>query len=147
MKLGYVKKLMLSGITTRTNNKNETNEQTQKIAPLWEQYDNENIYSQTLNKAKNTSFYGIYSNYETDQNGDYDVTVALEVTKAKNAIIIENKRYLIFKKEGELPEVAFELWQEIWDYFENNDEYERDFLIDFEKYSKEDEIEIYISVK
>lgn len=147
MKLGYVKKLMLSGISTRTNNRNESNEETQKIAPLWEQYDVENIYSQTLNKVNDTSFYGIYSNYESDHNGDYDITVAVEVTKAKKPIVIENKRYLVFKKEGELPEVAFVLWQEIWDYFENNDEYERDFLIDFEKYSKENEVEIYISIK
>ncbi|MGB3752157.1 MAG: GyrI-like domain-containing protein [Arcobacteraceae bacterium] len=147
MKLGYVKKLLLSGISTRTNNTNESKEETQKIAPLWEQYDVENIFSQTLNKVNDTSFYGIYSNYESDLNGDYDVTVAVEVKKAKHPIVIENKRYLVFKKEGELPEVAFVLWQEIWDYFANNDEYERDYLVDFEKYSKENEVEIYISIK
>jgi len=147
MKLGYVKKLILSGISTRTSNTNESKEETQKIAPLWEQYDVENIYSKTLNKVNDTSFYGIYSNYESDHNGDYDVTVAVKVTKAKNAVVIENKRYLVFKKEGELPEVAFDLWQEIWGYFASNDQYVRDYLIDFEKYSKENEVEIYISVQ
>ena len=148
MKVSYVKKLMLLGISTRTNNANEKNEETQKIASLWEKYDVENIYSKTLNKSNNTSFYGLYSNYEADVNGDYDATVAVEVTKSKNnAMIIENKKYLVFKKEGELPDVSSELWEEIWDYFANNSEYERAYTIDFEKYSKENQVEIYISIK
>jgi len=148
MKVSYVKNLMLQGISVRTNNENEKNEETQKIAPLWAKYDEENIFSKTLNKVNNTSFYGIYTNYESDVNGDYDAIVAVEVTKAKNnAIVIENKKYLVFKKEGELPEVAFELWTEIWEYFKNNSEYERAYSVDFEKYSKEDEIEIFISIK
>jgi len=148
MKVSYVKNLMLQGISVRTNNKNELNEETQKIAPLWAKYDEDHIFTKTLNKVNNTSFYGIYTNYETDVDGDYDAMVAVEVTKAKNnAIVIENKKYLVFKKEGELPEVAFELWTEIWEYFKNTNEYQRDYGVDFEKYSKEDEIEIYISIK
>ncbi|MGB5868417.1 MAG: GyrI-like domain-containing protein [Arcobacteraceae bacterium] len=146
MKKTYIKKLMIQGISITTNNTNEMNEETQKIAPLWEQYDKENIYSKTLNKSKDESFYGVYSNYVSDVNGDYDVTVGVEVTKPKNAIVIENEKYLLFTKQGELPDVAFEAWQEIWEYFENNDEYERKYAVDFEKYSKEDEIEIYISI-
>jgi len=147
MKKTYIKKLMIQGISTTTNNANEMSDDTQKIAALWERYDQENIYSKTLNKAKNESFYGVYSNYVSDVNGDYDVTVGLEVTKPKNAIVIENEKYLLFTKVGELPDVAFILWQEIWDYFANNDEYERKYAVDFEKYSKEDEVEIYISIK
>ncbi len=148
MKVSYVKKLMLLGISTRTNNANEKNKETQKIAPLWEKYDVESIYSKTFNKANNTSFYGVYSNYESDVNGDYDATVAVEVTKTKhNPMIIENKKYLVFTKEGELPDVCSELWEEIWDYFANNSEYERAYTVDFEKYSKENLIEIYISIK
>lgn len=148
MKVSYVKNLMLLGISTTTNNENEKNEETQKIASLWEKYDEDNIFSKTLNKLSNTSFYGVYSNYVSDVNGDFDVTVAVEVTKNKNnPIIIENKKYLVFKKEGELPEVAFEAWQEIWDYFENSSDYERAYGVDFEKYSKRDEVEIYISIK
>jgi len=148
MKVSYVKNLMLLGISTTTNNENEKNEETQKIAQLWEKYDSENIFSKTLNKLNNTSFYGVYSNYISDVNGDFDVTVAVEVTKNKNnPIIIENKKYLVFKKEGELPEVAYEAWQEIWEYFENNNDYERAYGVDFEKYSKRDEVEIFISIK
>jgi len=148
MKVSYVKKLILQGISVRTNNKIEANEETQKIAPLWAKYDEEHVYTKTLNKANNTCFYGVYLNYESDVNGDYDAMVAVEVTKTKNkAIVIDNQKYLVFKKEGEIPEVSIELWKEIWEYFENNNEYERAYGIDFERYSKRDEVEIFISIK
>lgn len=147
MKKTYIKKLMIQGISITTNNTNEMSDDTQKIAPLWEKYADESIYGNTLNKANNTAMYGVYSNYVSDVHGNFDVTVGVEVTKPKNAIVIENEKYLLFTKTGELPDVAFILWQEIWDYFANNDEYERKYTVDFEKYSKEDEVEIYISIK
>ena len=91
--------------------------------------------------------YGVNSDYESDASGNYKVTVGVEVTKPKNAIVIEDKKYLVFTKQGELPMVVVELWEEIWDYFEKNSEYERAFEVDFEKYAKEDEIEIFVSIK
>ena len=62
-------------------------------------------------------------------------------------MIIDNQRYLVFDKKGELPGIVVDCWKEIWEYFENEPEYERVYNIDFEKYSKENEIEIYISIK
>jgi predicted transcriptional regulator YdeE len=147
MKITYVKKLMISGIKTTTNNKNEMDEQSAKIAQLWDDYTTQNIHSKTFNKANNSAMYGVYSNYVSNDTDNYDVTVGVEVTKPKNAIIIENEKYLVFTKQGELPDIIFALWQEIWEYFKNDNEYERKYTIDFEKYTKEDEVEIYISVK
>ncbi len=147
MKIKRIKKLMISGISVTTNNNNEINEDTQKIPSLWEQYDNEHIHAKTLNRSKDSSLYAVYSNYTSDLNGDFDVMVGVEVTKPKNVITIENQKFLVFTKQGELPEVAFEAWQEVWDYFANESEYERKYTIDFEKYSKRDEIEIYIAIK
>lgn len=149
MKLKRIKKLMISGITVTTNNNNEKDEATEKIAPLWGRYSKENIDIKTHNKVDNYPFYAVYSNYTSDLNGDFDVTVGVEVTKPKNVIIIENEKYLVFTKQGELPEVAFEAWEEIWEYFANEDEceHERNYTIDFEMYSKIDEIDIYISIK
>jgi predicted transcriptional regulator YdeE len=138
---------MISGISVTTNNKNEMNEETSKIADLWNDYESQNAYSATHDKANNSSMYGVYSNYTSDLNGDYDVTVGVEVTKSKKAIVIEDEKYLVFKNEGELPQVVIDTWKEIWDYFENNDEYKRKYSIDFEHYTKEDEIEIYISIE
>ena len=147
MKTTRIKKLMISGISITTNNKNEMNEETSKIPTLWDDYEEKNVYSATHDKANNSSMYGVYSNYTSDVNGDYDVTVGVEVTKSKKAIVIEDEKYLVFKKEGELPQVVIDTWKDIWDYFENNDEYKRKYSIDFEHYTKEDEIEIYISIE
>lgn len=142
-----IENLMLFGLSTVTNNKNESNPETAKIVNLWEDYEEKNIYGATFNKSKKFDMYGVYSDYESDVNGDYKVTIAVEVTKPKNAMIIKKQRYLVFKKEGELPEIVAKTWKEIWDYFENEPKYERDYAIDFEKYSKENFVEIYISIK
>ena len=147
MKVTRVKNLMISGTTITTNNANEMNEETAKIQTVWDNYVEQNVYSATHDKANNSSMYGVYSNYTSDVNGDYDVTVGVEVTKNKKAIVIVDEKYLVFKNEGELPDVVIQTWQEIWDYFENNTEYTRAYTIDFEHYTKENEIEIYISIE
>ncbi len=147
MKVTRVKKLMISGISVVTNNEFEMSEENGKIAGLWEEYFANDVYKKTFDKANSDFMYGVYSNYESDASGNYKVTVGVEVTKPKNAIVIEDKKYLVFTKQGELPMVVVELWEEIWAYFEKNSEYERAFEIDFEKYAKEDEIEIFVSIK
>ena len=147
MKVTRIKKLMISGLSAVTNNEFEMSEENGKIAQLWEDYFANDIYKTTFNKANSDFMYGVYSDYESDVNGNYKITVGVEVKKKKNAIVIEDKKYLVFTKQGELPMVVVELWEEIWDYFEKNNEYERSFEIDFEKYTKEDEIEIYVSIK
>lgn len=146
MKVTKVNKLMISGISTITNNETEISENG-KIPALWEEYFEKNVYSKTFNKANSEYMYGVYSDYTSDVNGDYKITVGVEVTKPKNAIVIEDKRYLVFDKKGEFPDVVVDLWNEIWEYFESNSDYERAYSIDFEKYVSDDEIEIYISIK
>lgn len=147
MKVKNIKKLMIAGISEITNNKNELNEDTAKIPQLWDKYVDENIYSKTFDKANNSYMYGVYSDYESDDMGDYKVTIGVEVKKPKNAIIIEDQqRYLVFTKKGELPDVVIDVWQEIWEYFDGEPQYERAYKVDFEKYVSEDEVEIYISI-
>lgn len=146
MKVTRIKKLMIAGISTVTNNELEMSEESGKIASLWEEYFEKDIYKKTFDKSKSDFMYGVYSNYDSDATGNYKVTVGVEVTKPKNAIVIEDKKYLVFTKQGELPMIVVELWEEIWDYFENNNDYTRAFEIDFEKYAKEDEVEIFVSI-
>lgn len=147
MKVTRVKNLMISGISAITNNKFELESEDGKIAQLWDDYIEKNVYGSTFNKVNSKYMYGVYSDYTSDVNGDYKVTIGVEVSKPKNAIVIQDERYLVFSKKGELPDVVLQTWAEIWEYFENNSEYERKYTVDFEKYVKEDEIEIYISIK
>lgn len=147
MKVKRIKKLMIAGISVVTNNQNETNEETAKIAQLWDEYFQNNIHNKTFDKANDGYMYGVYSDYTSDVNGDYKVTIGVEVKKPKKAIVIEDERYLVFSNKGELPQVVIDTWEEIWAYFEGEPEYERSYNIDFEKYVSEDEVEIYISIK
>lgn len=147
MKVKQIDKLMIAGISDTTNNKNEMGEETGKIAPLWNKYMDENIYGKTFNKSKNDYMYGVYSDYVSDMDGDYMITVGTEVTKPKNAIVIEKQRYLVFSNKGEFPNVVIDTWNEIWEYFSNEDsDYKRSYKVDFEKYITMEELEIYISI-
>lgn len=148
MKVKYLEKFYVAGITTQTNNETELNEETAQIPHLWQRYVDENIEVKTFNKTKNLAMYGVYNKYEKDVNSNYDYTIGVEVSKPKNAITIEKDKYLVFTKTGEFPEVVLEAWQDVWDYFSSEKvEFERTYNYDFEKYAKEDEIEIYISIK
>ena len=146
MKTKRIEKLMISGISVVTNNQNELDENNAKIPQLWDDYFSQDIYKKTFNKAKDGYMYGVYSDYVTGEEGDYTITVGVEVTKPKKAIVIENQKYLVFTKQGELPDVVIEAWQEVWNYFDGEPEHERAYKIDFEKYVSEEEIEIYISI-
>ncbi len=148
MKVKYLEKFYVAGITTRTNNKIELDETTAQIPQLWQRYVDENIESKIFNKSKNLLIYGVYKKSEKDVNSDYDYTIGVEVTKPKNAITIEKDKYLVFSKKGEFPELVIDTWHDVWNYFSSLEcEYERTYNYDFEKYVKENEIEIYISIK
>lgn len=139
---------LVSGIKTRTNNKNEQNLNTAKIAKLWQNFYSHEIIKQISNN-KNTQVYGVYSSYESDVNSNYDVLVGVEVLKENENfenILIEKGNFLLFQKSGNMPQAAIECWQEIWDYFQTSQE-QRAYKVDFEKYIDENNIQIYISIK
>lgn len=146
MKTTRVQKLMISGISDTTNNQNELDENTARIPKLWDKYFNDGVYNKTFNKSEKGYMYGVYSDYVSNEEGDYKITIGIEVTKPKKAIVIENEKYLVFSKKGELPDVVTDAWQDVWEYFDGEPNYERAYKIDFEKYVSEDEIEIYISI-
>jgi predicted transcriptional regulator YdeE len=148
MEVKYLEKFYIAGLTVRTNNKIELDENRAKIPLLWQRYINEDIKNKTLNKSKNSFLYGVYNKYEKDVNSDYDYTIGIEVTEPENAITIQKDKYLVFSKKGEFPQVVIETWYDVWNYFSSKEcKYGRVFNYDFEKYLKDDEIEIYISIK
>ncbi len=136
----------IKGLQVRTNNANEIHPETQKIAPLWERFFQEVM--PTLKEG--STVYGVYHNYASDANGDFDVTVGadvLEVTEEMKEVTLEEGRYLVFPVKGELPQAIIDTWQQVWAYFDDPsiDEH-RAYETDFEKYISEDEVEIFIGV-
>ena len=66
---------------------------------------------------------------------------------------IPSSRYLIFTTgPGTLPDIIIKAWQEIWHFFEANNEYRRAFVGDFERYDERAQdpnnavVDIYISI-
>ena len=134
----------IRGLQTRTQNADEMNPQTQKIAPLWEKF-----YTQILPTLKEgTTFYGVYHNYESDVNGMFDVLVGSEQeAEGLTSVTIQEGRYLKFPVKGEMPQAIIDAWGQVWAYFEDPSiDERRAYETDFEHYLSADEAEIYIGV-
>ena len=100
----------LIGLKVRTCNANEMNAGTAKIAELWQKFGEKFANSLT----QNTKVYGVYTNYESDLTGDFDViaccdNLSLKLPEAKK-VTTQAGRYLIFKGEGEMPNAVIDLW-------------------------------------
>ncbi len=136
---------VVNGIFVRTSNNAEMNEDTAKIGKLWQDF----FTILTKQGEMPPVAYGVYSNYESDWQGGYDVLAGIEgelVTDKSVSLSIPNGSYLCFTKKGEMPGAALELWQEIWEYFSQSDTPMRAYQYDFEKYLGLDTVEIYIGI-
>ena len=46
-----------------------------------------------------------------------------------------------------MPTVVVETWKGVWEFFETNTEYRRNFISDFEVYNDSEQVTIYIGLK
>ncbi len=133
------------GLKARTTNENEMNPQTAKIAGLWGEF-----FTKVMpTLPQGTQGYGVYSNYESDAFGAFDVTTGSEVENSElEQITLAEGNYLCFKTKGELPQAVIDAWGEIWNYFaDENCPDRRVFKTDYELYLSESEAEVYIGVE
>ena len=145
----------LAGISVRTNNNNESDPAKSKIMPLYKKFFDEKIEEQIPNKINDEHFMGVYTDYESDYNGDYTLIIAKEVNDFENLPQGFDKKdvaagkYLKFTNEGEMPAIVIETWKYIWNYFNSSEKYERAYTTDFEKYNKTvfNKVEIFIAIK
>ncbi len=144
------------GISTQTSNANEITEQA-KIPQLWDHFYQQNITDQ-IAEQKNGHVYGLYSDYETDVNGNYTLTLGVEVNNddIQGDLVVKTipaAKYLVFTSDkGVMPEVVIQTWQEIWAWFANS-KVERTYTGDFELYDErcanphDSQVDIYIAIK
>jgi len=149
MELEIVNRTELVGFSVTTTNTDEQSPVSAKIGKLWEHF-----YSQALpNLCPESRVYGVYTNYESDHNGAYDViacsdTLHFGIDKSFVKTQIDAGSYLVFSAEGEFPQAVINLWQVIWSYFADDDcLHKRAYTTDFEFYKSAQEIEIYIAVQ
>ncbi|MED1749096.1 GyrI-like domain-containing protein [Bacillus zhangzhouensis] len=139
-----LEKYLIKGLSIRTTNEMERTED-RKIAPLWQQF-----FAQQLHGGK-APVIGLYSDYETDENGSYLFTAGQFVDHhVEHAKEIPASSYARFRtRKGPIEEVVLETWQQIWNW---DQRYFRTYTGDFEWYDersidpKEAQIDIYIAV-
>lgn len=137
----------VTGIKVRTKNADEMNYDTSKISGLWQHF-----YADVApHLEKDANVIGVYSNYESDFTGEFDVLAGSDMFEsdiASESVTIRAGKYLVFEGKGSMPQVVIETWSKVWSYFSSNEaEHIRAYTTDFEVYKSDRDVEIFISIQ
>lgn len=105
---------IVKGFSVRTKNQDEMNPKTAKLPALWQQF-----FASEL--ANTTSIFGVYSDYESNEDGFYTVTagVSRETNNDNlNAVTVLSGPYLVFEAKGPMPETVINVWKSIWEFLQ-----------------------------
>jgi predicted transcriptional regulator YdeE len=137
------------------------NPDTSKIGALAGAYWSKQIANHFNHRATPGITYSIYTDYESDETGDYtyfigelvDSTDDQDLSEFKT-LTIPGSSYQKFTTEaGKMPEVVISAWQKIWSMNESDFEGKRKYIADFEVYDQRAAdptkavLDIYIGVK
>ncbi len=146
----HVSHSIVSGLTVRTTNRDEFNPETAKIPTLWSRFFSSDIPDKIPNRLPDAPFLGVYSAYESDASGPYDITAGVTVTTLNpdfSNIEIQEGSYLVFEAIGPMPAAVIQTWTSVWTYFEQHPHVKRSFLTDFELYCGPEKVQIHIGVE
>ena len=124
---------------------------TRSIGELWQEFFANGVY-QSISHKQNGKSIGLYTNYESDVNGAYDVMVCCEIDIPQisrlvcNTEIIPAGKYAKFIVQGDMQKAVAEFWTKLWVM-----DLDRKYSCDFEEYQSggdmnNAEIHIYISL-
>lgn len=141
-----LKETKAAGFTVRTNN--SAPDMGMAIGGLWQRFFSEG-YAALPNKITGKTM-GIYTDYDSDEHGDYTFMTACavdgEVPEDYEVRTLPAGKYAKFVVKGNMMTAVAQFWQELW-----QTELERTYLFDFEEYQNADpdncEIHIYIGIK
>ena len=139
----------LAGIRTRTTNLDEATPAGGKIPALWGRFFSERVAQSVPGYTPRSSLYGVYSGYESDAHGAFDLTAAVladEAPAGLAGIQVPVGAYLVFEGQGSMPATVLAVWSAVWKYFDNQPRYPRAYAADFEEYSGEGRVAVYIGV-
>lgn len=135
----------LVGITTRTNNAHlfEQDPSTNKIAATVQKYFHNGLAQKIIHRTKPGTTFCVYTNYESDHNGDYTYFIGEEVSSFDGVseefetLIIPAQHYAKFTSQpGPMPAVCIDMWQNIWKMNSSDLGGERAYIADFEVYDE-----------
>jgi len=136
-------KIKLVGLTARTNYKNEMNSQTSKIGELMGRFWNQNIANQIPNRKNPGVILAVYTEYDSNEYGDYTYFIGEEVNSFENTppelqkLTIPAAKYQKFTTlSGKMPDVVINAWQQIWKMTSDDFAGDRAYIADFEVYDQ-----------
>ncbi len=136
----------VAGLTARTTNREENDPATARIGALWGRFFGEQTYESTPHRTGDSRIFGVYTAYESDAHGAFDLTVGVAVSGGTGGVSVEAGDYLVFTGQGEMPHMVIATWQRIWQYFETHPDIARRYRSDFEAYEGPDKVAIHIGV-
>lgn len=156
-----LRELKLVGITTRTSNAQlfERDPQVNKIAATVQKYFHNRLAEKIKERKNPGTTFCVYTNYESDVNGDYTYFIGEEVTsfegldKELELLTIPVQNYSKFTNQpGPMPTVCIDMWQNIWKMNATDLGGERAYIADFEVYDERSQnpedavLDIYIGI-
>ncbi|TGK17660.1 GyrI-like domain-containing protein [Leptospira kmetyi] len=150
MKECTMPKKNLIGVGSRTKNADEMGADG-KIPKVWGKF-----FQEVLPKVQNAgdSIYAVYSNYESDENGEYSYFIGIpsdEKGSFETFQLPEGNYLELNTASGKSPDIVIQLWQEVW---ANQDlKNKRAFAVDYEIYpmdftaTPETQVKLYLSEK
>lgn len=150
VKLKTVEPFTVAGLQVRTRNADEQQVDTAKIGPMWQQFFTEGLFDNVPARQSESFVYGVYSDYESDATGYFNVTAGVQVDATSAgypAVSVEGGDYLVFSAKGTMPDCVIQAWGLIWAYFADNPQTLRRFTTDFEVYNAPDSVAIYIGIQ
>jgi predicted transcriptional regulator YdeE len=148
-----VSPFVVRGLCVRTSNADEFDPARAKLPGLWGRFYGSGLMA-APEQAQDAAVYGVYSDYESDANGFYDLTagVAHEPSEATAAqplrtLQVQGGQYLVFAAQGAMPQAVIDAWGQVWEWFAREGEFVRAWQTDFEQYSGTDKVAIHIGVK
>ena len=138
------------GLSIRTTNAQEMSGSNGKIGPLWSQFMHGG--ADTIPGVKQGTIYAVYTHYESDETGAYDLILGKSVSPEQpppanmKRIHIPASSYLVFSAADSSPEATKAAWSDVYAYFLHHIEKHRAFTIDFEQHSGS-ESKIFIAVR
>jgi predicted transcriptional regulator YdeE len=142
----------VAGLALRTDNATESGGDG-KIPGLWERYRSEDWFAQLDEFGAFGPPIGVYSAYESDVNGSFQLLAGREVKPSAkvpaplHVVSIPAGQYQVFESTGPLPGSVVKGWQEVWAYFERPGSPARAYTSDFEIYPNDHTVEIWVAVR
>ena len=147
------------GVRARTTNAAEAEAATARIPALWGAYLAGGGTDRIVGAA-GAATYSVYTAYESDHRGAYDVVVGAAVRDGATGegatgdgalarVSVPGGRYLVFTESGAMPGAVIAAWQRVWRHFEAHADVRRVYTADFELHDprRPDTVAVYVAVE